>query len=391
MIYTNITEVCNIQIGKTPKRSESKYWGQGNSWVSIADMNSKFIGNSKEEINDLAVKEHNMKIVPKNTLIMSFKLSIGKVGITTKELYTNEAIAAFMIKDPNILHTEYLYYVLRNYNYDHLMDSAARGKTLNKRKLAQIEIPLISIKQQEQIINVLNKAENLLRFRQQQIETLSNLQHSVFNKLFVVHDDKSATVPLKDLCMINPRKSEIAEDLYEKEITFLPMTSVSENGEVNLSETRILSDVYSNYTYFAEGDVLFAKITPCMENGKGAIVKGLKNKIGFGSTEFHVLRPNKDITPEWIYFLTKSREFREIAEGNMTGSAGQKRVPRSFLENYQVTIPTKSKQDEFEVFYYETEKIKQKINRSLSEFETLFQNLIHKAFNGELFKEDIKV
>ena len=94
------------------------------------------------------------------------------------------------------------------------------------------------------------------------------------------------------------------------------------------------------FTNFQNGDILFAKITPCMENGKGAIAHNMKNGIGFGSTEFHVLRPDTDkITSEWLYYLTTWKTFRKEAERNMTGSAGQKRVPKTFLENYVVNLP----------------------------------------------------
>src|SRR5699024_7605597 len=102
MNLTNITELCDIQIGRTPKRSEDKYWGEGHNWLSIADMDSKYLFTSKEQVTDLAVDECRMKIVPKNTVVMSFKLTIGRLGITDKELYTNEAIAAFLIKDKNL-------------------------------------------------------------------------------------------------------------------------------------------------------------------------------------------------------------------------------------------------------------------------------------------------
>lgn len=264
-------------------------------------------------------------------------------------------------------------------------------KHLSVKKIMEASIPLPSIEIQEKIIKILDKSQWLIKRRQQQIEALSILQHSTFNKMFITNKDKYPKVPLKEICEINPSKSEVAEELNEIEITFLPMSAVGEEGEVNLNETRILRDVYRNYTYFAEDDVLFAKITPCMENGKGAIARGLKNNIGFGSTEFHVLRPKKGIIPEWIYFLTKSREFRKSAEGNMTGSAGQKRVPRKFLEDYPVIFPSESRQEEFKKIYSETEKIKQKLSKSLFELENLSQNLTNKAFKGDLFKEDLKV
>ena len=86
-------------------------------------------------------------------------------------------------------------------------------------------------------------------------------------------------------------------------------------------------------------DVLVAKITPCFENGKGAICKELENNMGFGSTEFHVLRCGKDVLPEYIFIHTKTNRFRQLGEWNMTGSAGQRRVPKEFIEDYLITVP----------------------------------------------------
>src|SRR5690554_4829153 len=113
MKCVKLNQLCEINIGKTPSRSNSKYWGKGHKWLSIADMKRKYISETKEEITDLAVSEANMKIVPKNTVLMSFKLSIGKIGITTEEMYTNEAIASFPIIEKEKIIPEYLYYVLK--------------------------------------------------------------------------------------------------------------------------------------------------------------------------------------------------------------------------------------------------------------------------------------
>ena len=151
-------------------------------------------------------------------------------------------------------------------------------------------------------------------------------------------------VKLKDICTINPKATILVDDL---EVSFVPMPKVGEQGEFDPSEIRTYQEVKKGFTNFQNGDVLFAKITPCMENGKGAIAKSLRNGYGFGSTEFHVLRPdNSKVASEWLYYLTSWSEFRKDAENNMTGSAGQKRVPKTFLENYDVNLPELQRQKE---------------------------------------------
>lgn len=145
-------------------------------------------------------------------------------------------------------------------------------------------------------------------------------------------------VKLKDICTINPKAPTLSDDML---VSFVPMPKVGENGEFDPTDTREYGTVKKGFTSFRNGDVLFAKITPCMENGKGAIARSLVNGYGFGSTEFHVLRPNSDmVTSEWLYYLMSWTEFRKNAESNMTGSAGQKRVPKSFLEQYEINLPS---------------------------------------------------
>ena len=148
---------------------------------------------------------------------------------------------------------------------------------------------------------------------------------------------------LKDICEINPRTLNIGDDT---EVSFIPMPSVSEDGKIDTSDIRTYADVKRGYTTFKENDVLFAKITPCMENGKGAVACGLKNGYGCGSSEFHVLRATELVIPEWLYYLTVRESFRKEAEKHMTGSAGQRRVPRQYLENYTVNIPPLSQQEQ---------------------------------------------
>ena len=147
---------------------------------------------------------------------------------------------------------------------------------------------------------------------------------------------------LADVCTFNPKAPVLADDY---EVSFVPMQSVSEEGQIDCSDIRAYKEVKKGFSSFQDGDVLFAKITPCMENGKGAVAYPLHNGYGFGSTEFHVLRPNSEyILSKWLYYLTSWDVFRKECEKNMTGSAGQKRVPKGFLEFYTVNIPSLTKQ-----------------------------------------------
>jgi type I restriction enzyme S subunit len=130
-------DVFDLQMGKTPSRDNPTYWGDDNMWVSIADMNEqKYMSATKEGITDVAVQESGIKPIPKGTVIMSFKLSIGKVSIATSKLYTNEAIMGFIEKEEGTLVPEYLYYYLKGYKWEGA-NKAAMGMTLNKKTIAE--------------------------------------------------------------------------------------------------------------------------------------------------------------------------------------------------------------------------------------------------------------
>jgi type I restriction enzyme S subunit len=169
---------------------------------------------------------------------------------------------------------------------------------------------------------------------------------------------------LKYCAEINPSKNEVGDLEPDTEVTFLPMENVSEQGEITHGETELLEDVIDGYTYFRENDILVAKITPCFENRKGTLAKDLENGIGFGTTEFVVLRPSDDLMDEFLYYVTASNLFRKIGEGHMKGAAGQKRVPDEFFQNFpQVLPPTNEQQAIAEFLNRETSKISNLIRK----------------------------
>ena len=146
-------------------------------------------------------------------------------------------------------------------------------------------------------------------------------------------------VPLSQAVEINPKpdRSLLSDDL---DVSFVPMTMVEAGtGNIDATTVRKYAEVKKGYTYFRDGDVLFAKITPCMENGKIAVARHLRNGIGFGSTEFHVLRAREDVDPHYVYHFVASSRFRAEAAHYMTGAVGQKRVPTSFLERAGIPLP----------------------------------------------------
>ena len=150
---------------------------------------------------------------------------------------------------------------------------------------------------------------------------------------------RTRVVPLIEAVELNPRadRAALPDDL---EVSFVPMAAVEAgSGRMDATAIRRFGEVKKGYTTFREGDVLFAKITPCMENGKMAVARGLRNGIGCGSTEFHVLRPRPGVDAHYVYHFVSSARFRAEAAHHMTGAVGQKRVPAAFLEQCEIPLP----------------------------------------------------
>ncbi|HYT42636.1 MAG TPA: N-6 DNA methylase, partial [Methylomirabilota bacterium] len=167
-----------------------------------------------------------------------------------------------------------------------------------------------------------------------------NLSGERYREVAVHINIKWPMVELGEVCEINPKKSEIKTVSPEMEVSFVPMSDLSDRGMFfEVMQTKKLSEVLGGYTYFCDNDVLLAKVTPCFENGKSGIARGLKNKIGFGSSEFIVLRSSERIIPELVYRFVSSERFREIGKSQMTGTGGLQRLPMGFISEFQIPLP----------------------------------------------------
>lgn len=210
-----------------------------------------------------------------------------------------------------------------------------------------------------------------------------------------IQSEESGSLPvswvrarLSGIAAINPTldKSEIDDNLL---VSFVPMPAVeAETGRIDVSTHRRFAEVKKGYTGFLEGDVLFAKITPCMENGKMAVVPALKNDLGFGSTEFHVLRPAGSISPDYLYYFVSSKAFRIEAERNMTGAVGQRRVPTTFLNDSEIPLPSAAEQQRIVVkldeLFSELDKGVENLRTAQQQLKVYRQALLKHAFEGKL-------
>ena len=361
-------EVLIDSTGGNDKILQSDYLKKG--LLPIIDQGEDFIGGYTD---DLSLKYSNQLpciVFGDHTKILKyidFDFALGADG--TKVLLTKNGF------DP-----KFIFYYLHTFRFP-----VNVGYSRHFKFLKEVKIPKLDLDYQVKCRNVLDKADAIRKKRRETIRLADEFLRSTFLEMFgdpVI--SKKNKVLFTKFVEINPKKSELNGIDENIKVTFLPMANVSDDGNIITREEKKYGEVKNGFTYFSEGDVLFAKITPCMENGKGAIADKLTNGIGFGSTEFHVLRPINYTTRSWLLFLLRNKNLRLSAEKNMTGSAGQKRVPGSFFENLLIPEPSNNNMQKFYMLYEKSKNLKQKYEQSLQEAENLFNSLMQRAFRGEL-------
>lgn len=248
--------------------------------------------------------------------------------------------------------------------------------------LRNYEFKLPSISKQRELAKIFWVMEGTKKSYQKLLQLSNELIKSQFIELFGIPGTDShgwGLTSLGECCVINPRKPKDMNT--DVDYSFVAMTSVSGDGRIDATVIRPYSEIYKGFTYFAENDVLFAKITPCMENGKGGVATGLHNGSGFGSTEFHVLRPIEYTSnPYWLYAITMFQKFRSDAEKVMTGTGGQRRVPTTYLSEYQIALPPIEMQEQFAAFIRQSDKSKFELEQTLVELTGTYKKLMSENF-----------
>ena len=225
----------------------------------------------------------------------------------------------------------------------HSMQRIAFAVNEHKRywisEYSKIKIPLPPLDVQNEIVEQIEAKENSIKHAKEIIKNLERERRYFGQSLRKLKDVE--WVELGEVCEINPKKSQVSKLPSKTEVSFVPMADVLENSmQFDAKQTKNLSDVSGSYTYFADNDVLLAKVTPCFENGKAGIARKLKNGIGFGSSEFIVLRASKRILPEVVYGIISSDEFRESGKSQMSGTGGLQRVPTEFVRKFKIPLPS---------------------------------------------------
>ena len=368
------------------------------------------VGNKKPE--DLGKCK---QVYPGDLVINSMNYGIGSYGLSK---HRGVCSPVYIVLTPKLNKVEerYAFRILEIKKFQQYAQSFGNGILEHRASISwdilkNIGLPLPPIEEQRKILQFLDieiaKIDNLVKDQERLIELLKEKRQAVIST--AVTKGLDLKIKMKDseiswlgeipdhwslerirrFVKLNPSKSELGPLDKTTEVSFLPMEAIGEEGSLSLEITKPVSEVESGYTYFREGDVTVAKITPCFENGKGAVMKGLHNGVGFGTTELIVTRPIEEkVTSNFLYRLFSSTYFRKNAEGSMYGAGGQKRVPDDFIRDFQTGLPPIHEQIKITEFLdYETEKFESLIKEAALVISLLNERrsaLISAAVTGQI-------
>jgi len=333
-------------------------------------------------------------------LVAEIDAKVGGVGIVPSELAGAIVSSHYFLYeiDEAVCHPKYLEYYIRSGAVEEQFQEFVRGSTnyasIRAHHTLELQIPLPPLDEQRCIVARIEELAALIEeargLRVKAREEAEALPFEAFQELVDKGMANSWAIrSLSEVCEINPSRKGQTNHSDDMQVSFVPMPAVDDvTGSIAWPEIRSFSEVKRGYKWFLEGDVIFARITPCMQNGKSAIAKRLVNGVGFGSTEFHVIRPGEEITAEWIHRIVRQPPFRRDAAASFKGSAGQQRVPRAFLEAYEVPVPTIDEQRRIVAYLdglqAQVDELTALQDTTQAELEALLPSVLDRAFRGEL-------
>lgn len=393
--WATLEDVADWGSGGTPKKTEHQYYGGDIPWAVIGDLNDDVVTYCRDSITSRGLAESSCKLVEPGTVLIAMYGSIGKLGVTGIPMATNQAIA---FARPNIQKWFLFYYLLSQRT---LLSTAGKGATqrnISQTVLRKWPIPIAPLVEQDRIVEqikdiflVVSTIDTKLRSL---LDKLALLREVILTNAFHVNTDTSLPwTTIGELCDINPRFSKTSFS-DEQILTFIPMSAVeAETCFVDVSESRTMGELrHGSYRGFRDGDILVAKITPSMENGKVAVAQGLVDGWGMGSTEFHILRPHLEVEPRYIAWFTLQKSFRAEARMKMTGTAGQLRVPAGFLKTAPIPFPSlddqRSTVRQIDNNLGQVNTVERSIQSLIDRIEMLRRSVLTEAFAGRLVPQD---
>lgn len=390
IINKRFDEVFDLSLGRTPSRGVDSYWNGTHTWVSIADMScGKYISESKEYITDKALVETNIPIVKKGTVIMSFKLSIGRVCIADTDLYTNEAIMAFVPKPQYKILSEYLYYYLMCYRWNN-SNEVVLGFTLNKKTISQSIVSIPPLAEQERIVEILDREfekidalkANAERNLQYTKDLLKQSQNTVYNNIETNPLDSMVTIingyafKSEDFSKTNPIKAV--------KITNVGVGIFIETIDTNLPQNLLLDK--QDYTVHT-GDIVFALTRTIIAAGlKVAIVPETYN-CALLNQRVAALRIDDDIQRKYLYNYFQTATVKEY----VLKKVNTLMQPNLSIKDLKAMPIPYCDRAEMEQIVARLDKLKENCQaleenykKTIALCDDMKQALLRQAFNGKL-------
>lgn len=336
-------EIIKIVGGGTPKTSECRYWNGNIPWLSVVDFNNdrKYVYETEKHISVEGLNNSSTKILSKGDIIISARGTVGAMAMLGKDMAFNQS--CYGIQPTKLVDRDYLYYLLFS-SIQELKHNSHGGvfDTITRDTFDTIEILLPPLSEQKRIASILGSLDDKIDLLHQENKTLEAMAETLFQKWFI-EDAKEEWEDgiIADLIDFNPHRKLSKGN----KSPFLEMSNLNTSTycPITWRDREFMSG-----TKFINGDALLARITPCLENGKTAYVDFLEEgQVGWGSTEFIVMRAKHGLHPFFSYIIAKYQDFRDFAESCMAGSSGRQRVDINNLMNYEIKIPEKKVIDVF--------------------------------------------
>lgn len=377
-----LDEIFDLQMGKTPSRNNADYWTDGqNNWVSIADLGTyqKYVEDTKEKISASAIQGSGIKSVPANTVIMSFKLSLGKTAITQEPVYTNEAIMAFIPTGKYAVLPDYFYYLFSANDWTKDTNRAVMGTTLNKATLGAVSITVPPLEEQRKIAATLDKVSSLIAKRRQQMDKLDEMVKARFVEMFgdpVGNPMGWEKIALGKRCDIvtGNTPSRADPENYGNFIEWIKSDNINTPAVLLTEAQEYLSETGFHKCRFVEAGSL---LMTCIAGNINSIgnVAVTDRRVAFNQ-QINAIVPKQDdvLYLYWLMLLSKPAIHSTI---NM---ALKGILSKGQLSEMAFPFPPLELQNKFSVFVKKTEKTKATISRSLEKLETLKKALMQEYF-----------
>lgn len=359
-------------MGKTPSRNNIEYWNTKDfKWISISDLTKAhgYISETKEYISERAVSESGIKIIPANTVVMSFKLSIGKTAITSEDMYSNEAIMAFHDKHVVEILPEYIFYIFKYKKWDEDSNNAVMGKTLNKAILSEAEIEICSIEEQRVIVDILDNMMSVLESRGTELDLLDNLIKARFVEMFgdaVANPKKWPVKKLKDLSVqINSGNTPKggSENYVKEGIAFFRSQNVWKNRLEMEDIAYIDAKTHANMkrSSLKHGDILMTKTgrinTENSSLGRAALYLGEDDMANVnGHVYFIRLKPG--VSNMFVLRILVSPEYVDLIRGVCVGGIDKRQLNKEHIEDFPIICPPTDMVNEYVKFVCQVDKSK---------------------------------